>query len=91
MQAAQPDGDFREITHIIFPACAKKPRGGRQQTKINLRQRQAAGAKRINKGQRVVGIAESRQGGEGFNIFLCGCSRMGLNRFGGGIVQRTLR
>jgi hypothetical protein len=91
MQAAEPDGDFRKIANIIFPAFAKKAGGGRKQAKINLRQRQATRAKGINEGQGIIGIAESRKGGEGFDIFLGRRGRMCLIGFMPRVVQNALR
>jgi hypothetical protein len=91
MQAAQPDCYFRKVTSIIVPASAKQPCGGRKQAKINLRQRQAARAKRLNKGHSIVGIAKARQGGEGFDIFGCRRRCMAINWFISRIVQHALR
>jgi hypothetical protein len=81
MQTAQPDGNFRKVTNIIFPARAKKAGGGRKQAKINLWQRQAARAKHLNKGHGIVGIAKARQCGKGFNIFGCRRRWMTISRF----------
>jgi hypothetical protein len=87
MQAAQPDGNFREIANIIFPARAKKPCCGREQAKINLRQRQAARAKGINEGDSIVSIAETRKRCEGFDIFLGGRGGMCLI----GLMPRVIK
>ena len=85
LQAAEADGDGREVAAILFPQHAEVPRHGRQQLQIDQFERHAARPQATDVGERAGQIARHGEAGDDGDILDLGKGAAGGVDIGRGI------